>query len=232
MADNPLLPQHRLSELHALMVRIRKLERRRSNRGAREALLAALRLHMNDGDLLSAPPDDPTLLALAPPTRSASPDNGLPSNLRLPLCAAAARGMQAVAADSIVVAYTEAGEHEPGWIDALAWAHRDRLPLLLVCGDSTEGQAVRGRSRNRAAPLSWTSASKLARKLHLPLFPVDGEDAVAAFRVMQEATARARAQGGPSMIWAVLSSASLSREQQPLRRLERYLAARGISLKT
>lgn len=232
MADNPLLPKDRLRELHATMLRVRKLERRTPRPGSREALIAATLLHLNAGDLLSAPENDRTLRELAPQTRSSTPQKPLPSNLRLPLCAGAARGMQSAAAESLVVAFAEAGTPEAGWTDALTWAHRDQLPLLLVCGDATPAATPARRSSRNPATLTWTAVSQLARKLHLPLFPVDGDDAVAVFRVMQETTARARAQGGPSIIWAVMDTGSLPRRQQPLGRLEDYFASRGISLKT
>lgn len=227
MADNPLLPQHRLREMHALMLRIRKLERRRPHTSAREALLASMRLHLNPGDLLSGPANDRTLRELAPASRSPTPQNDLPPSLRLPLCAGAARGMQSASPDHLTVAYAESGAREPGWQDAITWAHRDQLPFLLVCADTTAGRAA---SRAKTTPITWPAVSLLAKKLRLPLFPVDGDDAVAVFRVMQETTARARVQGGPSILWAVLSPAPLPRKQQPLRRLEDYMSARGISL--
>jgi hypothetical protein len=47
---------------------------------------------------------------------------------------------------------------------------------------------------------------------------------------MQETSARARAGGGPSVIWAMLSADRLAPRQQPLKRLDSYMAARGITL--
>ncbi|HEY5381562.1 MAG TPA: thiamine pyrophosphate-dependent enzyme [Acidobacteriaceae bacterium] len=230
MADNPLLPQHRLRELHALMLRVRKLERRQPHTSAREALLASMLLHLTPGDLLSGPANDRTLRELAPASISTAPKNDLPPNLRLPLCAGASRGMQAASPAHLTVAYMEPGTREPGWLDAITWAHRDQLPFLLICADSSAGRASRADSSAKNTPLTWPAVSQLAKKLHLPLFPVDGDDAVAVFRVMQETTARARAQGGPSILWAVLSPAPLPRKQQPVARLETYMSARGISL--
>jgi pyruvate dehydrogenase E1 component alpha subunit len=228
LADNPLLPQHRLRELHALMLRVRNLERRQPHTSAREALLASMLLHLAPGDLLSGPAGDRTLRELAPSSTPTTPQNDLPASLRLPLCAGAARGMQAASPDHLTVAYAEAGAREPGWLDAITWAHRDKLPLLLVCADTTAGRAPR--SSTKVAPLTWPAVSLLAKKLRLPLFPIDGDDAVAVFRVMQETTARARTQGGPSILWAVMSTGSVPRKQQPLGRLETYMSARGISL--
>lgn len=233
MADNPLLPEHRLRELHATMLRARKLDRRRPQLAAREALLAATLLHLSPGDLLSGPAADRTLPQLAPSPTTTASHSQLPPSLRLPLCAGAARGLQTAAPDRLVVAYAEPGSTEPGWLDAVTWAHRDQLPFLFLCADATgpaPRKAPRNGSRSNAPPLTWSTASRLAKKLHLPLFPVDGGDAVALFRVLQETTQRARAHGGPSIIWAVLPPGLVPRTQQPLRRLEAYLAARGISL--
>jgi pyruvate dehydrogenase E1 component alpha subunit len=237
LADNPLLPQHRLRDLHATMGRVRQLERRQRHPAAREALLSAVLAHLGPGDLLSGPAADRTLAALTPGSSddaasSSAPE--LPPSLRLPLCAGAALGMRTSATDRVTVAYLDAGAREPGWADALAWAQRDQLPLLLVCADTSQGKPSRGSrtrptARNAAAPLTWTAVQQLAGKIRMPLFPVDGEDAVAVFRVVQESVARARARGGPAILWAILSPERLPRRQQPLARLETYMSARGIA---
>ena len=228
MADNPLLPQQRLRELHALMQRIRKLERRQPHGVAREALLGSVSLHLSTGDLLSGPANDHTLGDLAPGPSA----NDLPPNLRLPLCAGAARGMQAAGTDRLTVAVVESGMAEPGWIDALTWAHRDQLPFLLVCADILRPAKPSRKPASRGIPaLSWSSLTQVARRLRLPVFPVDGLDAVAVYRVMHESSARARARGGPSVLWAVLDAGTLPRRQQPLARLETYMATRNISVK-
>lgn len=229
MADNPLLPQDRLRELHALMQRIRALDRRKT-KVAREALLAATMIHLSAGDLVSALPGDAVLASLAPKSSGGDAAHHLPAKLRIPLCAGAARGMQTAGTNRLTVAFADAGSEETGWEDALRWAHRDELPLLLIIAD-TGNYAKRARVARHAAPLLWPNLTKLAGKLHLPHFPVDGEDAVAVFRVVQETSARARAHGGPSVIWAMLSSERPASQQEPLRRLEAYMSARGILLK-
>jgi hypothetical protein len=228
LADNPLLPQDRLRELHALMQRIRTADRRRSN-AAREALLAAALIQLSAGDLVSGGPDDRTLRELAPKSSAGEDAHDLPQSLRIPLCAGAARGLQTAGTDRLAVAIAEAGSPETGWADALRWAHRDRLPFLLIVADNGKNP-VRGRASGATTPLLWPDLTKLARGVHLPHFPVDGEDAVAVYRVMQETSARARSGGGPSVLWAMLSSERLSPRQQPIRRLEAYMAARGIRL--
>jgi hypothetical protein len=210
------------------MHRIRVIDRRKT-KTAREALLAATLIHLSTGDLISGRADDATLLALAPKSNAGDDAHDVPQSLRLPLCAGAARGMQTAGTDRIAVALTAAGSAETGWADALRWAHRDRLPFLLIVADSGNGAARKGSSRNEP-PLLWPEVTKMAHGLHLPHFPVDGEDAVAVYRVMQETSARARSGGGPSVIWAMLSAELLAPRQQPLKRLGAYMVSRGISL--
>jgi pyruvate dehydrogenase E1 component alpha subunit len=229
LADNPLLPKDRLRELYALTQRARALERRQqrgASRGAsrdpaREALLAAVSIHLQAGDLLSAPAGDRSARELAPQPQG----HDVPLSLRLPLCAGAARGMQAAGAKNIVVALAVAGTRETGWADALTWAHNDELPLLTVCYGAPGGRAPAG-------ALTWTDVSRHAQRLRLPLFPVDGEDAVAVYRVMHEASQRARDGLGPSVLWAVLKAPDAAQHRppstQPLGRLRAYLRARGI----
>jgi hypothetical protein len=228
LADNPLLPQARIRELHALMHRIRATDRRRTT-AAREALLAAALIHLSTGDLVSGRADDATLRTLAPKSKTGDDAHDIPRSLRIPLCAGAARGMQTAGTDRITVAFTEAGAAEAGWADALRWAHRDRLPFLLIVADDATRARSKASSRN-APPLLWPELTKLAHGIHLPHFPVDGEDAVAVYRVLQETSARARSGGGPSVIWAMLSAERLARRQQPLKRLTAYMAARNIRL--
>jgi hypothetical protein len=237
LAENPLLPHAQLRALHALMVRCRALEQRRKPAAAtaREALLAATAMHLKPGDLLCAEPGDPTPAHLAPEPHQTrlSGELTLPAALagRLALCAATARGLQGAAAageNGLVLAYARAGSAEPGWEKALAWAQEAQLPLLLACDDATGGR----NSQKTGGTLNWASMTQLCRRTKLPAISVDGEDAVALYRVMQECVLRARLGGGPAVIWAVMSPAqrTLARSQQPVARLRNYMAARGIGL--
>ena len=83
--------------------------------------------------------------------------------------------------------------------------------------------------------LDFAAMSKLAKRLKLPVLTVDGEDAVAIYRVMQESVLRARQGGGPAVLWAVMtptrSLATMPASSQPIARLRSYLSARKISLK-
>jgi TPP-dependent pyruvate/acetoin dehydrogenase alpha subunit len=152
---------------------------------------------------------------------------------RLALCAAVARGLQAAVAGNetgLLLAFTHAGSMEHGWADALEWAQQEQLPLLLACTDATGGKTVRG--RGAAEALDWASMSRLSRRTGLPVVSVDGEDAVAVYRVMQECVVRTRVVGGPAVIWALTTPATtpLTRTQQPIARLRSYMAARNIKL--
>ncbi len=238
MPENPLLPHAKLRELHKLMLHARGLERKqRSRLGAREALLTATAIHLQPGDLVCGPVADVTAEELAPAAKTTDKKSKLsgyvapPLDFRLAAAAALARGLQAVGTDGLVLAYAAAGSSEPGWQQALSWAHQEQIPLIFVCVDATGGKAPRGAS-TKAAPLTWAGMVRFAKKLRLPILAVDGEDAVAVYRVMQESVIRARYGGGPAVLWAVITppGTALTRSRQPLARLERYLAVRDIKL--
>jgi len=236
LPENPLLPNRRLKELLELMRRCNALDRR-SKRPAREALLAATTIHLQAGDLLSSDASDTTAAAIAPPQKLnplitwnavVQPDKKviLPRVSRLALNAAMAQGLRAAGTGGIVLALTTTDTPEAGWTDALTYAQRARVPLLLAVADT-------GRTSRAANALTFHAVTAFAKKLQLPVLPVDGEDAVAIYRVMQECTLRARLGEGPAVIWGILTPQSkdgskLSRSAQPIARMESYLSARGL----
>lgn len=234
MPENPLLPHRKLSELYLLMLRCLELERSAARRkaargGAREALLAATTMQLMPGDLLCSEPGDTTLEELAPKGKDPKVPGLLAAirDARLAASAAAARGLTAAGSHGLVLAYVRAGEVEAGWAEALAWAYEQRVPLVVVCED-----AVNGGAGKRAGVVSWPAMQAFAKKLRLPILAVDGADAVAVYRVMQESVIRARHNDGPAVIWAVTSprDAKMPRSQQPLGRLQSYLRVRSIPL--
>lgn len=238
MSENPLLPHSKLRELHTLMVRTRDLQRKQAPRTpAREALVAATLIQLLPGDLLSPTPGDAVVEKLAPQGKGSRTAGSLlvasSPTARLTMCAAAARGLQAAGADGLLLAFAQAGTAEPGWMVALEWAQKSSLPLLLACSDATNGASPRSRKLTEPV-IDFTSMSRFAKRHKLPVLTVDGEDAVAVYRVMQESVLRARQGGGPSVIWAVMtparSIARMSASSQPIARLRGYLAARKIPL--
>ena len=233
MAENPLLPHRKLQELYILMERARTLERKRKRvTYPREAMLAAATIHLAPGDALVAAATDSVAPQLAPARKQAvaGAHDFTPTAARLPLAAATARGLQLAGASGLVLAFAEADTAEPGWSEALAWAQNERLPLILLCTDPTGLSPAR--SSRRADTLTAESLHAVSHKLGLPTLIVDGEDAVAMFRVMQESALRARSQAGPSVIWAAFSAQpqGAPRNAAPLARLRRYMAARDIPL--
>ncbi|MDE1161273.1 MAG: thiamine pyrophosphate-dependent enzyme [Acidobacteriaceae bacterium] len=223
MAENPLLPHRKLQELFTILSRARVLEKKQRTPFGREAVLAATTIHLEAGDYLSSPLSDKPAELLGPARKS--PASYADEATRLPLAAATARGLQ-LTGDRIALAYTTAGEKAQGWEDALTIAQTERLPFVLCVVDATAG---RGKAASKA--LTWPALETLCRKLQMPILTVDGDDAVAMYRAMQEATLRGRTTLGPCVIWAVVTPAAtkLTPSQTPLGRLKRYLAARNIS---
>ncbi len=229
------------------MLRCRTLERVQRQKGTlREALLAATAIHLQPGDLVNPEPEDRTIVELAS-VREGRRDAGqtyaslLTATLagdaahsRLLLGAAAARGLQVAGSHGVAISFCRAGSLQPTWKQALEWACTSRLPLLTVCLDSTAAAPARPGPR-RQTPLTYTALTALARRWKLPVLTVDGEDAVAVYRVIQESVLRARTGDGPALLWATMTSpAEIHRmplSAQPLARLRRYMAVRKISLK-
>jgi hypothetical protein len=234
LPENPLLPHRKLRELRILMQACRKMEKNASP--AREALLAATTIHLVSGDLLCSTTGDATLAALAPkpPKKEARPNGSLlvspPTLGAIAAATAAARGLQA-AGNGVSLALASAGSTEPGWQAALDWAQTSELPLILAVSDATDGKSARASKTPKAPKLDWPTVSRFAARIKLPILTVDGEDAVAVYRVMQEAVIRARFGGGPALIWAVMRAGSVPTSEQPIARLETYMAARKISFR-
>jgi pyruvate dehydrogenase E1 component alpha subunit len=93
-----------------------------------------------------------------------------------------------------------------------------RAPVVLVC---------RNRGSARSAPASRRAvAGRVAdrgRSYGVPAVRVDGGDVLAVIQVAGEAVARARAGDGPTLIDAVIDSAS-----DPVQRLRAHLQHRGL----
>jgi pyruvate dehydrogenase E1 component alpha subunit len=231
LSENPLLPHRKLSELYLQMLRCRDLERRQKapKRGPREAFLAATTMQLLPGDLLCHETDDESAEILSPVGKSGKLLGSLPTTVqsRFAVCAGVARGITASAADGLVLAMTRAGATEPGWQEALLWSHNELLPLILLCEDSANG----GKGK-KVDTLTWAAMETFTRKNRIAITAVDGEDAVAVYRVMQESVIRARTGCGPAVIWAVTSpkTKALPTSQQPVARLQSYLRVRKIAL--
>jgi pyruvate dehydrogenase E1 component alpha subunit len=94
---------------------------------------------------------------------------------------------------TVLVCYMRSGEAQPAvWAKALAYVSANKLPLLFVVlpGGKPQGS----RTGQMAA---------LALRCHIPGMPVDQDDAVALYRVSQEAIGHARIGGGGALIECV-----------------------------
>lgn len=245
MPENPLLPNAQLRALHSLLqlASDRKLPKPRKTKGqlapgqgGKEALLAGTLVQLGAGDVLIT--DAADLASELLPQGSAilrCP----PETPRLASAAGIAEGLRRTGSDRIALVLLQANTQEAQWADALAWAQEATLPLVIACSDASGSDAFRSHpvpsAAARSGPLSWSALARVAGRLKLPVLSVDGEDPVAVYRVMQESALRARSGGGPAVLWAMLPSlaertAKRPKSAQPLRRLEHYLATRGISV--
>lgn len=251
MPENPLLPDAQLRALHALLTQTLTQQKALRGRGPlrkilsatplrnREALLAGTLVQLCAGDLLVAEPNDPLPNDVLRQRKVAASILELSAGSpQIALATALASGLQQAGSDRVVFVLVRSGTDEPQWAKAFALAEQSKLPLIVACADPSGDQAFRLTSHAspaKSAPISWSTVQKTASKHKLPVLSVDGEDAVAVFRVMQESILRARSGGGPAILWAMLPSphdADPNRPKAalPLRRLERYLKTRNISL--
>lgn len=257
MSENPLLPNAQLRALLSLLRQalveeqaVRGRATGRAKQGAatateitgKEALIAGTLLQLEPGDVFVPEPHDRSSATLLPSSgeRTADRVSVLQTSSASPqvaLAAGMAAALQRSGEDRLVFAYVRAGITEPKWAETLAMAEQSKLPLVVACADPSGSETFRREVEARSPenlPLTWTTAQKLALKAKLPILSVDGEDAVAVYRVMQESVLRARSGGGPALLWAMLprpgaAGKTRSKAELPLARLERYLRTRAIA---
>ena len=261
MAENPLLPDDQLRALLLLTKELARLDattgralanaRTKGRRAAqnmpwpsREALLAGTLLHLQPGDALLPESADTVSLRLAPKSATggtaraplpAFPEKEFRGQTpRLLLGAAMAAALRGAGSDRLVMVHLSSGRPEAEWQAALRWGQEALLPLLVVVGDTRGIGAFQPAQRAVEGAPDWDAVQRAAARLGLPVLAVDGEDAVAVYRVAQESVLRARSGAGPAVLWAMLPStrdlaAGRSSSAKPVARLQRYLRARGIA---
>lgn len=103
---------------------------------------------------------------------------------------------------------------QASWLKALTLAAEHNLPILFVFLNRPETSAIHGA----------IEAIPLKRKGHpLPAINVDGNDAVAVYRVASEAISHARKGHGPTLI-----DCRLSIPADPLQNMQKYLIGKGL----
>ena len=118
---------------------------------------------------------------------------------------------------NIVVAFS-AKDSSP-WHEALRFAGVHGLPMIFVSWSAPRpGLATESQSK--------TDGMRLKTKTYsFPAIAVDGNDAVAVYRVAHEAIAHARMGDGPSLIECQTDG---SDSGDPILNMERYLAGKGL----
>ena len=152
-----------------------------------------------------------TPLKLIPPSLSLS--------AQLDRAIAAARENKARKNKKIVLAFCGNSNASPDLLhQAIHRAGKLRLPILLVCHSDLDGEDL----------------CIMAENCGFPGVVVDGDDAVAAYRVATEAIAHARRGNGPTLIdckpWPHSSSKSGKRQtvRNPILNMEKYLVRKGL----
>ncbi|HTZ90361.1 MAG TPA: thiamine pyrophosphate-dependent enzyme [Alloacidobacterium sp.] len=132
--------------------------------------------------------------------------------VQAPVATGIAYARSAGSKESVTVAFlSENPESSESGRHALQFATARKLPIVYVYSGEPVGTA---QMYSRA----------------FPVIPVDGSDVVAVYRVAHECIVRARRGAGPSVIacsFAPMNGAS-ARSQDPIRNMEKYLAAKGL----
>jgi TPP-dependent pyruvate/acetoin dehydrogenase alpha subunit len=143
--------------------------------------------------------------------------------------------------DNVVVAFSGEGSASLGaWHQALNSAGVRSLPIVFVCENNLLTESVSAQPEDKL-----DNAIPKAVGFGFPEIAVDGKDAVAVYRVAQEAIERARSGGGPTLIEAQTSRGCRHAEidpakylaptdveeresSDPIAAMERYLTGKGL----
>ena len=128
----------------------------------------------------------------------------------------------------VVVVYARPGEASPAiWRRALAFAAEQLLPVLFVVLPAA-------RAKGGSATARTGAMSAVAHRHGVPGMAVDADDAVALYRVAQDAIGRARIGGGAALMECVpfVLEGTKRRPQasaDAIAGLEEYMVGRGIA---
>lgn len=220
-----MIPEEKLHALYAAMVKCRMaLETAGMSRrgtGCGEAAYAASAADLGRGDTLHGSVrhalarlarGGAIARALAELERAAHARAGAETQLAT-ACEAAGRHKRAKKGRVAMVFAGDAEAAAGAWKKALALAARRGLPMLFVSLRSTgEAPAFLG---SKAVPAE-------AMAFGVPLITVDGNDAVAVYRVAYESLARARQLSNPTLIDCVCDGAD------GIAAMETWLGTRGL----
>jgi Dehydrogenase E1 component len=257
--DNPLMPNARLRQIYLAMLRARTLAhlapRRRGDRSTAglEACLVSPTVDLGPGDLVSdvligGAIDflrGATLATVLQPgivtkKRGVHADCGKAARLINPIDIAervwstlgAAAALKAHAnADAepqqagVLVFYILPDQVTPALLrKALTFAREKALPVLVVVLPAPPPKDAKG---------TTSSVSSIALRCGVPGIPVDAHDAVAIYRVAQEAIGHARIGGGPALIESMQFVVEGGKKRGPVNDavsgLEQYILQRRVA---
>jgi acetoin:2,6-dichlorophenolindophenol oxidoreductase subunit alpha len=236
--ENPLIPNARLKQIYLAMTRARMFARAlpARRRGGWipgvEACVVSTSVDLGPGDLVSDALDGGVVEFLrtvkAPmrggPIAECGTARALPGGLGIAerLWAAIGAAATVKAAAGVVVVYVKPGEVSPAlWRKVLGYAAEQVLPVLFVMMPG-DGGAKAG------------SACAIAHDCGVAAIAVDGDDAVAIYRVAQESIGRARIGGGAVVMECVpfvVGGAKGKKVHDAAAGLEGYMLQRGVVTK-
>jgi TPP-dependent pyruvate/acetoin dehydrogenase alpha subunit len=223
--QHAIVEKDSVRRLYAVVLKCRMKRERGGNVAAGAIAHAAATIELTGEDAIAAIRESPALELLFG-NSSTSANGGSSSSVpkripflgagasQLSVAAGVAWGDKTVGKPSVVVALADSASMSVGAaFEALSYAAAHKLPLIVIVDNQGAAGAVRS-----------PDFTALAQGHGVPGFVVDGEDAVAVYRVAREAVHRARAGRGPSLI----ECRKFSTKEDPLRHLERYLQKHGL----
>ncbi|MGH9607238.1 MAG: thiamine pyrophosphate-dependent enzyme [Terracidiphilus sp.] len=127
--------------------------------------------------------------------------------------------------DNVAVVFHESREADSAWHETLQFAAAHYLPMVFVRTGEAETGKPRGKRKAAEGELKRDHRS-------LPTIIVDCNDAVAVYRVAQEAIAHARRGSGPTLIecvpFRVARAPADKLAGDPIAAMEQYLEGKGL----
>jgi TPP-dependent pyruvate/acetoin dehydrogenase alpha subunit len=226
--ENPLIPNAKYQQLYTSMLRAQMLEAKLAPAPQRmpEAVASGLLIDLRDEDALVSPAPSHRFLKGVPlkhlfaKKRSLPP--GFPAQNILPAIADGVAEINTAVGIAFTFQRSSCGDRNSNVVlafttDASACvraarlAEHHRLPILFVY----------------TQPGKKATLSIRARRYGIPGMPVDRDDAVAVYRVAQEAIARARSGGGPTLVECMRYTVPQP-SQSAIATMERTLKRKGL----
>jgi TPP-dependent pyruvate/acetoin dehydrogenase alpha subunit len=239
--ESPLISNARLKQIYVLMLQCRLLEKSAHAAIGHEAALVATALELAEGDTVAAANSGfiftlvkGVLVKKVLKERASAKTKPVKFSTLVKKATTAALSHKRKKKNvpvSLVYA-DDAAAAQAGWREAMKTAGDKGLPMVFVCQSDFFEQ-------DNSEPVK-TGGS---REFGFPTIIVDGNDAVAVYRVAQEAMHRARTGRGATLIecrtyrWSVKlktdgesspSEAAFWQAKDPILRMQRFLEAKGL----